>query len=294
MRDLIKISLQILTGGREAITINNKRYYAKTVFLSRLSSAVHRESYLDEALKTTLGTKEGTFLDIGANNGQTLIKLLSLDKEREYIGFEPQLDCCFNIEQFIKLNKLSKHTILPVGLSDSSRVVQLYKRFDTTDETASTISGFRPDKFYTTSKPIIVVAGDSLVSTMDLTGISTIKIDVEGGELEVINGLKETLKKYKPVIFFEVLNHFLVVTGEQLDPDTIKFREQRNHQIESILRELGYSIFNVLPNNILVEISEIKPKISDNLNITDYMAVHNSIRDAFTRNFNGTITNQTT
>jgi hypothetical protein len=45
MRDLIRISLQMLRGGRKAFTIDGKRYYAKSVFLSRLSLAVHRESY---------------------------------------------------------------------------------------------------------------------------------------------------------------------------------------------------------------------------------------------------------
>ena len=294
MRDLIKVFLQLLTGGRKSFIIDGEKYYAKSIFLSKLSIGIHRESYLDGTLKAALHTKEGAFLDVGANNGQTLIKLLSLDKNREYVGFEPQLDCCFNIEQFIKLNKLKNHTILPVGLSDNSQVLQLYKRFDDTDETASTISGFRPDDFYTTKQLIFVSKGDDLVSTIDLPNISTIKIDVEGGEMEVIDGLKEVLLKHKPYIFFEVLNHFLVVTGQQLDSDTIEFRERRNQQMEKTLRELGYCIFNVLPGNRLNEINKIQPKVSNDLNITDYVAIHSSIRNDFTNKFDGVISSHTT
>ena len=37
--------------------------------------------------------------------------------------------------------------------------------------------------------------------------IDLIKIDVEGHELRVLQGAKETLQKYKPAIFIEILEH---------------------------------------------------------------------------------------
>lgn len=168
-------------------------------------------------------------------------------------------------------------------------MLQLLKRKDDADDTASTISSFRPDDFYTTKQSIVVSKGDDLIPTIDLQRISTIKIDVEGGELEVIDGLKETLQEYSPYVFFEVLNHFLAVTNQVLDSEMIEFRESRIRQIESILRELDYCIYNILPDNRLVEIKEIKPKVSDDLKITDYVAVHSNYRNAFINSFEGTI-----
>ena len=43
----------------------------------------------------------------------------------------------------------------------------------------------------------------------------------------------------------------------------------------------GYGIFNILPDQRLVEIAEIEPKHSSDLRITDYVAVHESLRADF-------------
>lgn len=62
--------------------------------------------------------------------------------------------------------------------------------------------GFRDDSFYKWSKPILAMPGDDL----SIDDISVIKIDVEGSELEVLQGLIETIDKFSPFILFEVLS----------------------------------------------------------------------------------------
>lgn len=47
---------------------------------------------------------------------------------------------------------------------------------------------------------------DELVTKHAITGVNVIKIDVEGSGYEVITGGMNTIKRYKPVIFFEVHN----------------------------------------------------------------------------------------
>ena len=165
--------------------------------------------------------------------------------------------------------------------------MQLLKRYDNADATASTIDGFRPDDFYTAKQTIYVVKGDDVISQMNLENIAVIKIDVEGGELEVIEGIQRVLRDNTPFVFFEVLNHYLAVTGQKLDEDTIKFRENRNQKMENILRDIGYKIFNILPNSNIVEISKIQPIVSNDLKITDYVAVYRDYIDIFLQNFKG-------
>jgi len=282
------ISLQALNSGIK-VTIGGEQYQAKVFYKNNFTLVDQHELWLDAAYKAALRTKKGTFIDVGANTGQTLIKILSIDQYREYAGFEPQLDCCFYIDQFIKQNNLTTHTLLPIGLSNQAGVLQLLKRKDGADCAASTIKGFRPDDFYTSEQSIYVVKGDDIIPAINLQQISTIKIDVEGGELEVIEGLKKTLSEYSPFVFFEVLNHFLVITGHEIDSAMIEFRESRNRKMEHILRGMNYRIFNILPDDRLIEISEIKPKVSSDLRITDYVAVHDDNIDAFINNFEGTL-----
>ena len=277
----------IALNYRENIEIGGQNYRASGVFPNRLALNNKHEKWLDEAFSAALKSKDGAFIDVGANTGQTLLKVLSIDHTREYVGFEPQLDCSFSISQFISQNSLNSHTILPIGLSDRTGVLQLLKRQEDADLTASTIEGFRPADFYTSRQSIVVVKGDEILPQLQLKEISTVKIDVEGGELEVIEGMEQFLQANLPFVFFEVLNHLLVVTGEKLDEETIKFRDQRNLRMETMLREMGYDIFNILPDNTVVEISKIKPKVSDDLRITDYVAVHGNHKHKFLNSYRG-------
>lgn len=52
--------------------------------------------------------RSGTFLDIGVNLGLTLIKVKSVNADRNYIGFKPNPACVFYIEELKRINKLSK------------------------------------------------------------------------------------------------------------------------------------------------------------------------------------------
>ena len=45
------------------------------------------EPWMIELLAMLLKEKEGAFIDVGVNVGQTLIKLKSIDINRKYIGF---------------------------------------------------------------------------------------------------------------------------------------------------------------------------------------------------------------
>ena len=48
-----------------------------------------------------------------------------------------------------------------------------------------------------------------------MESVCCIKVDVEGAELEVFEGFLNTIEKTKPFLIFEVLNHFLAVTGQE-------------------------------------------------------------------------------
>ena len=236
-----------------------------------------------------MAAKKGVFIDVGANTGQTLRKLLSIDPERAYVGFEPQIDCSFYISQFIMENGLAAHTILPIGLSNRSGILPLLKRTGRSDQTASTIEGFRPAEFYTARDFIYVAQGDDITSGMNLDEISTIKIDVEGGELEVIKGFRRTLLDKSPFLFFEVLNNFLAATGKELDETTRAFREARNVELMQFLHGAGYEVFNIRPDDKLVEISEFVPGRTGDLSVIDYVAIHHSHKAAFLDKYSGTV-----
>jgi hypothetical protein len=74
-----------------------------------------REEWLDVVLRTLLPKRQGTFINVGVNIGQTLLKVKSFDDGRPYVGFEPNPICCCYCDDLIRLNNIRQVTIVPSG-----------------------------------------------------------------------------------------------------------------------------------------------------------------------------------
>jgi len=247
-------------------------FFPNPIAQSDPSEVEAHEPWLDSVLRAVLTCRQGAFLDVGANIGQTMLKILAIEKTRQYVGFEPQVSCSFVIHRFIRDNDLKNFVILPFGLFTENRIVRIQLRGGDSD-TASIIENFRPISFYTSQEYVCVRRGDEVVTELNLQSVAVLKIDVEGAELEIIEGLSNTIREHKPFIIFEVLNSYLAVTGERLDDSIIEFRAKRTQRMEAILRDQGYEIFNILPQNILRRVDSIQPSVSADLSLTNYLAV---------------------
>ena len=157
---------------------------------------------------------KGDFLDIGGNIGLSTIGFRSLGfvKNRIFI-FEPNINYCLKKLNLIK-KKYKKTKILSYGLSSKNKNLYLY-----TPVLNGKIFHFlsSSDKKYVTKKikyhykskfkyfslkkdKIILKKFDDLNLKIKPTFI---KIDVEGHDHEVVYGMKNSIKKFNPVILVE-------------------------------------------------------------------------------------------
>jgi FkbM family methyltransferase len=185
--------------------------------------------------------RPGAFIDVGANVGQTLIKVLSVDPHRQYVGFEPQPDCCFYIQQFLRDNGLANAQIVPVALSSANGLFPLY--FDNpSDDMASLL----PVHIQRSSRSHVswcqARIGDEALRELSVGEIAAIKIDVEGLELEVLRGLSSTLR-HRPPILFEVLNNYS--WGALVDEQRRTENSARAREIFALMSGAGYAIFKL-------------------------------------------------
>jgi len=208
------------------------------------SSSDQHERFLQVILRRILETRPGIFIDVGVNAGQTLAKVLSIDKDRRYLGFEPQLSCCFNADQFIKANDLVNARVLPIALSDGNRLMSFFSDGET-DECASLIDrrglvGKQTQTF------VQCRIGDEVMNEMNISQISAIKIDVEGAELQVMEGLKTVFTSQRPPIIFEVLPNFSGI-GERTwhGPEICEKNRTTAKKIYQLLSNTGYQIFQI-------------------------------------------------
>jgi FkbM family methyltransferase len=133
--------------------------------LAKAAAARDYEQSVDEILRAVFKLKPGAFIDVGANVGQTLIKVLRIDKDRRYIGFEPQTAGCSFIHQFMRTNRLSNHLILPIGLGREEGLASLGLR-EENDVTASMVEEYRPAGFYSYYQPVPISRGDTVLERL--------------------------------------------------------------------------------------------------------------------------------
>ena len=74
------------------------------------------EPWMSQILEKLLPERRGLFLDVGANIGQTLLKLKSIAPDVLYYGFEVNTACLFYLNELINANTFTGTLIIHVGL----------------------------------------------------------------------------------------------------------------------------------------------------------------------------------
>ena len=229
----------------KALSLGDREYRLSGYHADRLARDFDDEPHMLPVLRRIFHERDGAFIDVGANCGQTLVKVLATDPDRRYFGFEPQLSCCFYIEQFLRSNEIKTASISPIAMSDTNGMVQLF--WDQPNDLTASLHSSHPFNEGETRPHSTWVAarrGDDLIEELGVGNIAAVKIDVEGLELEVLKGLSETLKGQRPVILFEVLTNFF--WNKLLEDPKIRAEKQgRADSIFEFLTGLGYSIYRI-------------------------------------------------
>jgi FkbM family methyltransferase len=150
-----------------------------------------------------------TFLDIGANIGiYSLVASKLVGRDGRVIAFEPVenihnkltlnklLNDCDNLE--LRKTAIGSH----IGQAEIYAVKQgIFRQGTSSLVVNENLTAMGLDKFEI--QKIDVQSLDYLLSRNLLAAVDFIKIDVEGHEIEVLNGGLELLSKYHPVLLLE-------------------------------------------------------------------------------------------
>lgn len=204
------------------------------------------------------------FVDVGVNVGQTLLKVKAVNSTIHYLGFEPNPLCVNYINTLIKANKLINTEIVPTGISNTTSILKLQMYTESVvDSSASIIEGFRGATAVTNTISVPVFRYADLALDIKQK-IGMIKIDVEGAELEVLEGFYDQIKTDRPTILIEILPAYGLQNKARID---------RQRKIEELLATLDYHIFRIVKEKnrfiALQELTEIG--IHADLNLSDYL-----------------------
>ena len=197
-----------------------------------------------ELFARLLNLREGAFVDVGMNLGQTLLRVRAIDQTRPYVGFEPNPKCVAYLERLVDENCFSNTTVVPSGLSDTSGLRKLYfPPDDSAHEAATVIKDLRRHSTGYPSRVISVCVFDEVAEEVETGTVAFVKIDVEGHELEALSGMKRMIARDRPLLLVEVLPR----VGGTSPSDTI----ERSTRILRLLGELSYGIRRVVPDDSL-------------------------------------------
>ena len=85
---LYKIRLLKYFNLTTRIKVNRGSYKIPVINELGLDNLALSELWMSSILEKIIAIKDGTFIDIGVNTGQTLLKVKSLKPDIKYIGFE--------------------------------------------------------------------------------------------------------------------------------------------------------------------------------------------------------------
>lgn len=150
-------------------------------------------------LAARLLPSDGVFLDVGANIGEFSIAMAIDKPHARVLAVEPNAVIRLNLLRNIEVNLIQNIECLGLALGDEAGKQRLYQCND------SSLTSFVPvTSAHTAADEVDVCTLDELMELQSLSRLDLLKVDVEGYELKVLSGGRQTLERLRPSLILEV------------------------------------------------------------------------------------------
>jgi FkbM family methyltransferase len=154
----------------------------------------------------------GIILDIGANIGYySLMAAVRIGSSGKIFSFEPVTNTYRKLLFNISLNGFKNIYPQKVAVSNSMGEIELF----VADEKNTGSSSIALHVSFSGVKERVntITIDNFLNEKNEISEVDLVKIDVEGCEPMVIEGMKETMKRFRPIILIEILDERLKTIG---------------------------------------------------------------------------------
>lgn len=177
------------------------------------------------------------FIDVGANQGEFSIFAAKLLTQGKVIAFEPVSYSRNLLEKNKHINQFHNLEIIPCGLGNQETRLPV---FTTSYDPAYAgrndgLSSVYKTEYRNCFEEIIDITVFDTHFLTSMTRMDFVKIDIEGGELYALQGMKQSLLKFKPWILIEVGNDTIEAAGYTID-DLIHFFNDIDYSFYAIKR----------------------------------------------------------
>lgn len=222
----IKICLGEEYGNLQMIFHENDFTAAPNVILTRGNFEPEELAMVCRILKIFAREKDITVFDIGANVGWYTLNIRKRIKNSEVYSFEPSPITFERLCDNLNENDLDINNAINIGFYTENSQLDFYYNIE--ESGSSSLANIRETEAVTKIS-VEMMKLDDWVEENHITDLDFIKCDVEGAEYFVYQGGKEIIKKYKPIIFSEMLRKWSAKFGYHPN-DIINFFGEMGYQ----------------------------------------------------------------
>jgi FkbM family methyltransferase len=197
------------------------------------------------AIEEVLGDRRRpVVIDVGAHSGAWVFIVKAMHPDATVHAFEPFPALAAFITLLAGRNGWTDVHVEQAIVGAASGEGELHFAPGATD-CASTVADFQSGFSQALRVPRVTL--DEYVDAHRLEPIALIKIDVEGGELEVLQGAHRTLERLRPPLLMEVLF------------TTNPAHARRQQEAVALLQQFGYAFFHIQVDGRLVRQEVVRP-----------------------------------
>ena len=206
----------------QTFRFNNLSWRARASYLTHLFKAVSQQHHA--WMRPLFGRfldPGGVVIDIGGHSGQYTKLLAAIVTRGRVYTFEPSSYSMSILRRVVGLRRLANVSLIAKGLSDAPGSLVLstpLKPAGTFRFGVAHMGGQDDGKATARFREMVEVTTlDAFAAEVGLPRLDLIKIDVEGWEMRVLEGGSDTIRRFRPVIYLELVERLLARAGDSLE-----------------------------------------------------------------------------
>jgi FkbM family methyltransferase len=238
------------TLNEATVQFSTEDEYSKSWFFPRYAGGRIHEKVVTEMLVEALQSAK-CFVDVGAHLGWYTCIATKIMPYGSVYGFEMD-DLNFALlKKNIAINNCTNVAVYNVAVSDSPGVVS-YKREIKRPSVVFRLHANTKDEKSVGSVSVNSVTLDEFFKSKGIVP-DVIKVDVEGAEMNVLMGMRQMLRNYKPILFLEI------------HPSSLHYFKTSTSAILSLLIENDYKVFEIESKRSQESKGRLKPLLQDSM-----------------------------
>lgn len=198
-----------------------------------------------------------TFVDIGANIGQhSLFASQVIGTSGQVISFEPIPRIYEQFKKSVDINNFENIDVYNLGCGSKEEELEIFSA-----EGNIGASSIVDSSRNTSKEKIKLAAADSILTKYGK--VSFIKIDVEGYEYFALQGLENTIEKYKPKMLIEYSPYYYNL-----------FDKTHGQKIIEFLVRNDYVLYNLEDNDKIIDVNYLSELEQNGLRQTNFLAIY--------------------